>query len=185
MKQKREEWVDYIKVFACVLVALGHFFQSMVTSAILPDNSLYQWFNTTIYYFHVPLFFICSGYLYQKYSCVDSFRTWKSNVFKKVMALGIPYFEFSIINWLLKTIFSGDVNHKVNGLADALFVHPIPPYWYLYILIPIFIITPTVKTSKGIGTLLTISTAGMLSEIIWSGGGVQRTTGLCCIKIPY
>ena len=53
----REKWVDYVKVIACVLVVLGHFFQSMVKSTIIPDNDLYSWFNKTIYYFHVPLFF--------------------------------------------------------------------------------------------------------------------------------
>ena len=76
-KNGREMWIDYIKVFACILVVLGHFFQSMVKASILSDNGLYQWFDTTVYYFHVPLFFICSGYLYQKYSHVDNFNLWK------------------------------------------------------------------------------------------------------------
>ena len=66
----REKWVDDVKVIACILVVLGHFFQSMVKASIMPENDLYKWFNITIYYFHVPLFFICSGYLYQKYSKV-------------------------------------------------------------------------------------------------------------------
>ena len=73
----REKWVDDVKVIACILVVLGHFFQSMTKANILPENDLYKWFNTTIYYFHVPLFFICSGYLYQKYSKVSDFTSWK------------------------------------------------------------------------------------------------------------
>ena len=52
----REKWVDYVKVIACVLVVLGHFFQSMVKATIIPDNDLYSWFNKTIYYFHVLCF---------------------------------------------------------------------------------------------------------------------------------
>ena len=32
----REKWVDYVKVIACVLVVLGHFFQSMVKAT---DNT--------------------------------------------------------------------------------------------------------------------------------------------------
>lgn len=35
---KREAWVDYIKVLACILVVLGHFFQSMVKASILSEN---------------------------------------------------------------------------------------------------------------------------------------------------
>lgn len=61
---EREIWVDDVKVIACVLVVLGHFFQGITNESILPANDLFQWFNQTIYYFHVPLFFICSGYLY-------------------------------------------------------------------------------------------------------------------------
>lgn len=57
MVKERERWVDYIKTFACILVVLGHFFQSMVQANILNNSDLYQWFNKTIYYFHVPLFF--------------------------------------------------------------------------------------------------------------------------------
>lgn len=66
--EQEKKWVDDVKVIACILVVLGHFFQSMTKANILPANDLYKWFNTTIYYFHVPLFFMCSGYLYQKYS---------------------------------------------------------------------------------------------------------------------
>ena len=81
--RKREVWVDNIKVFACVLVVLGHFFQGMTKVNILVAGSGYQWFKQSIYLFHVPLFFICSGYVYQKYSEVDTFESWWKNVWKK------------------------------------------------------------------------------------------------------
>ena len=130
MSSKREVWIDYIKDFACILVVLGHFVQSLVKVYILLDNYLCQWFDTTIYYFHVPLFFICSGYLYQKYSCVDSAGAWKNNVIKKAIALGIPYFVFSFATW------------------------------FLYILFLIFVITHTVKTLTGMAVLSGIAIAG-------------------------
>lgn len=38
---KREKWVDDVKVIACILVVLGHFFQSMTKASILPENDLY------------------------------------------------------------------------------------------------------------------------------------------------
>lgn len=113
----REKWVDDVKVIACILVVLGHFFQSMTKANILPEDDLYKWFNTTIYYFHVPLFFICSGYLYQKYSKVNDFTSWKKNVTKKALALGVPYVTFTTATWLLKTVFSGSVNDQVGGLG--------------------------------------------------------------------
>ena len=143
MKNARENWIDHVKVLACILVALGHFFQSMCTAGILNAGGFYQWFIRMIYYFHVPLFFICSGYVYQKYSKVYSFAEWRYNVLKKMISLGIPYFVFSLITWGMKHLFSGDVNSVVHGLGYDLFVHPMSPYWYLFALFFIFIITRT------------------------------------------
>lgn len=146
MNKQREIWVDNVKVVACVLVVLGHFFQSITQADVLPTNDLYRWFNQTIYYFHVPLFFICSGYLYQKLSVVDDVHSWGRNVLKKLVVLGIPYFTFSFATWLLKTLFSSTVNSQIGSLCDTLFIHPVSPYWYLYALFFVFLITPTFRT---------------------------------------
>lgn len=181
MSSKREVWVDYIKVFACVLVVLGHFFQSMVKAGILPENDLYTWFNTTIYYFHVPLFFICSGYLYQRYSVVNSWLSWKTNVIKKAVVLGIPYFVFSLATWLLKSVFAGSVNTEIGGLGYTLFIHPTAPYWYMYILFLIFLLTPTVKSVRSAVALTALALIGKTAKII--GGGVRHITDLCSIKL--
>lgn len=144
----RENWVDDVKVIACILVVLGHFFQSMTKANILPENDLYKWFNTTIYYFHVPLFFICSGYLYQKYSKVNNISSWFRNVSKKMLVLGVPYVTFTTITWILKKVFSSSVNDQIGGLVETLFFHPTAPYWYLYVLFFIFLFTPTFNSMK-------------------------------------
>lgn len=145
---KREVWVDNIKVFACILVVLGHFFQSMVQSDILPKTDLYLWFNQTIYYFHVPLFFICSGFLYQNYGNVHTVKDWGQNILHKLWRLGVPYVVFSSITWTLKTIFSESVNNKAGGLWETLFLHPLSPYWYLYALFLLFLVTPIFRNRK-------------------------------------
>ena len=169
----REKWVDDVKVIACILVVVGHFFQSMVKASILPDSGLYEWFITTVYYFHVPLFFICSGYLYQKYSKVTSVGSWRRNVAKKVLALGIPYVTFSTATWVLKKAFSSSVNNQIGGLGDTLLFHPASPYWYLYALFFIFLLTPTFKSVKmGVGGL--IVAIAMKTIALSVGGGVRR-----------
>lgn len=86
-----------------MLVVLGHFFQSMTQMNVLSANELYQWFNQTIYYFHVPLFFICSVYLYQKLSVVNDIYSWGRDV--------------------LKTLFSSLVNSQIGELGDTLFFY--------------------------------------------------------------
>ena len=175
MKKQREIWVDNVKVVACILVVLGHFLQSMTKAKVLPANDLYQWFNQIIYYFHVPLFFICSGYLYQKLSVVNNVHSWGRNVLKKLLVLGIPYFTFSLATWFLKTLFSSSVNSQIGGLGDILFFHPTSPYWYLYALFFLFLITPTFYSKRmaiwGLIIALVFKAIGII------GGGVRNTSG--------
>ena len=165
----REKWVDNVKVIACILVVLGHFFQSMTKSGIVSDGNVYEWFNTTIYYFHVPLFFICSGYLYQKFSRVNGFNSWKKNVLKKAVVLGIPYITFTIATWVLKKIFSSNVNDQIGSLSDTLLFHPTAPYWYLYALFFIFLVTLTFANVKMAVIGLIVATIAKL--LILTGGG--------------
>lgn len=167
--RKREVWVDDVKVIACILVVLGHFFQSMTKANILPESDLYKWFNTTIYYFHVPLFFICSGYLYQKYSRVNSVGSWCKNVAKKALALGVPYVAFTTATWVLKKAFSSSVNDQIGGLGDTLLLHPTAPYWYLYALFFIFLVTPTFNSVKAAAVGLVVALAA--KNLILTGGG--------------
>lgn len=157
MEKQREYWVDDVKILACVLVVLGHFFQSMVKSGIISDSLIFEWFNATLYYFHVPLFFICSGYLFQKYSSVRSFNEWKASVGKKLVALGVPYFVFSLLTWFLKVVFSSTVNDQVDGLAVVLFFKPLSPYWYLYTLFFIFFISFTVANKRELYLIMSIA----------------------------
>lgn len=184
MDKQREIWVDNVKVIACILVVLGHFFQSMTKANILSSNALYEWFNQTIYYFHVPLFFICSGYLYQRFSRVDSAESWGRNVWKKTLALGVPYFTFSFVTWLLKTVFSGSTNDEIGGLFDILLLHPTSPYWYLYALFFSFLITPTFrnKTMAGVGLAIAVvlKTLGIIG-----GGGIQAISYILSNEIWF
>ncbi|WP_022767902.1 acyltransferase family protein [Butyrivibrio sp. NC2007] len=161
-KNIRDIWVDNVKAIACILVALGHFFMSLNEAHIIEDNVFIDWFITTIYMFHVQLFFICSGYLYQKYSSVTTYKEWKNNIIKKFVALGVPYFTFSTITWMLKHLFSSVVNSKTDGFFHCLFISPLSPYWYLFILFIIFVISFTGKTQK---SLIILFFASLLCQI--------------------
>ncbi|MCM1285849.1 MAG: acyltransferase [Acetobacter sp.] len=147
-------WVDNIKFVACILVVLGHFYMSMVSAKILPDNALYNIIIQAVYTFHVPLFFVCSGFLYQKSNKVHSLKAWQHNVSDKLLNLGVPYFTFSIITLLLKAVFSDYVNTEAGNFFNSLFINPISPYWYLYILFFFFLLIPCVNSKKQANTLL-------------------------------
>ena len=146
--ENREFWADSIRMLACFLVTIGHFFQSMVQAEMFAGSELYDWFIQSIYSFHVPLFFLCSGYFYQKSSVVNNWQAWKRNIVDKGINLGIPYVVFTVITWGLKTVFSRAVHQEAGGLLKTLFIFPVSPYWYLYVLFFLFCLTPTFKDGK-------------------------------------
>ncbi len=188
MNEKREVWVDYIKLIACLLVLMGHLFQSLVSSDILFANPYYEWFDTTIYYFHVPLFFICSGYLYQRYSKVVDGKSWIRNVGKKAVVLGIPYFVFSFLTWLLKSIFSSSTNSEAGSLFEILFLHPTHQFWYLYILLFLFLITPRVRNKQGSLVLIAIASLLKSTGIFWENSSLWNIfviSGICQNEIWF
>lgn len=153
MAKKRELWIDIVKIYACILVTLGHFFPGLTGSGIIQHSTFSRWFVDTVYMFHVPLFFICSGYVYQKFTVETSFKDCVENRLKKLITLGVPYFVFSIATWLIKFVFSNMVDNKLGGLFTTLFLEPASPYWYLYSLFFLFLITPVLRGKKNIAIL--------------------------------
>lgn len=156
--KKREIWVDNVKVLAISLVVFGHLMQSFRLSGIIADSSAVGGFLDIIYLFHVPLFFICSGFLYQHLTKKQGAKEYGKNILKKLLALGVPYFVFSIVTYLFKSIFSSSVNtQNDSSLADMLFINPTAPYWFLYALFLLFLVSPILKSKIDAGLRLGIS----------------------------
>lgn len=150
LRRPYEGWLDLVKLFACILVALGHLLQSFVSSGIMQSTPNVQRFLEVIYYFHVPLFFLCSGYLHKKSPAVRSLKSYGCHVLRKLIALGVPYLVFSFLTWLMKVFAAGSVNTSTDGLLNTLLAKPLSPYWYLYILFFMFLITPTFRKTWGV-----------------------------------
>lgn len=69
-------------------------------------------------------------------------------------------------------MFSSSVNDQIGGLGDTLLLHPTAPYWYLYALFFIFLVTPTFSSVKAAAVGLVV--AIVVKGLILTGGGVQR-----------
>lgn len=146
-KRERLVWVDNVKAVAIVLVALGHLLQGLVKSGIMGVSIGFQAFNQIIYCFHVPLFFICSGFLYQHLTEKQNLADFGKGILKRLIAYGVPYFVFSLITYIIKIIFSSNINSAQDeGLLNALFINPMAPYWFLYTLFFLFLISPIIKS---------------------------------------
>ena len=159
MSKKKEIWVDSVKLFSCVLIVICHFYQSMRNVGIIPENLIFSWFERTAYMYPAPLFFVCSGYLYQKLSHINTWKSWANNVIKKFIALGVPYFALTTVSWVLKHVFSDSIINEPRGLLESFFLFPEAQYWYLYVLFSFFLLIPTVSGKRSACALMGIATA--------------------------
>lgn len=90
MAKERIEWVDVIKGFAIIMVMWGHTY----------NNALIHVF---IYSFHIPLFFLMSGYFFS----IKNMK-YKDFLWYKIKTLLFPMAIFSIINVFIQIIINFD-----------------------------------------------------------------------------
>lgn len=95
MKNKRISFIDITRALAILLIVFGH--------TIVHNGNTYWLFNL-IYSFHVVLFFIISGYLYNKEKNTKEF------VVKKFLTLMIPCFIFTLAFLLPYFLFGSSIN---------------------------------------------------------------------------
>lgn len=76
--------IDILRAYGIVLMVAGHTF------------TFFGKFDRYIHTFHMPLFFVISGYLYRSKEEVPLYRL----ILQKVKRLLIPYLTFAIINYI-------------------------------------------------------------------------------------
>ena len=63
----RQDWLDLTKGIAILLVVIGHVFRGYTAAGLFPEyQTAFAYIDYTIYSFHMPLFFLLSGYLYRQ-----------------------------------------------------------------------------------------------------------------------
>lgn len=140
-KTERIGWIDICKGIAIVLVVIGHVVASFHNSGIYLDAVFFNNVGAIIYAFHMPLFFIISGYLASLRQ-----KRGKENIKKKLISYGIPYLIFSLITVVAKIVFK-DVSNSSLGVDDLLsiFFYPISSLWFLYALLIISILHDLIR----------------------------------------
>lgn len=160
VEKKRIYFIDNVKIIAIFFVALGHLLMGLYDAGIFTEQTYPETFVSILYLFHVPLFFICSGFIYQRMTVKQDFKDYSKNILKKLLALGIPYVVFVSATYVLKIIFSSSVN-SVNskGLISLLISARTAPYWFLYVLFIFFVLNPIMKNSADAVIRLVIAIA--------------------------
>lgn len=162
-KSFRNSQMAFLTIFATILVVAGH-------CDITPDYKntwLFQW----VYSFHMPLFFLISGYLFGLTNPIERLNKtkWTDFMKKKFIRLMVPFFVIDTIIFIIKaTLFSDGemVQHPVELTIGSylynLFLRPIGFMWFLPCLFMIFMMAfPLWKMVKqnhiGGGIVLIIS----------------------------
>lgn len=78
----RVEWIDLLRSMGLLLVILGHVKNVPVEVKL------------AIYSFHMPLFFVLSGYLWNE-KCIE--KSFGNFVKKKAQSLLVPYFKVAFV----------------------------------------------------------------------------------------
>ena len=98
----RIEWLDSLKGFAIFLVVVGHVILGyMHTGMFIEHQWSLQFVYDVIYSFHMPLFFIISGFLYKLTWRQKDIRLAKS-ISNKVLNMVLMYILFSVVFWIFK-----------------------------------------------------------------------------------
>lgn len=146
--------IDILKGLAMLLVMLGHSYLQV------PFNSLEvsewsMWLHKSIYSFHMPLFFVVSGFLFYGSSDKDT----GSVIKKKAIKLLIPYLFVTLIVMTAK-LFAPDTMAD-NSIGTG-FLHSLKfifidcgNRWFVYILFIVFLLAQYSNIRKmGLGATL-------------------------------
>ena len=133
-------WVDTYKGILILLVLIGHAADGLVADASFYSNSQYEMVSIVrrlIYSFHMPAFFIASGFfsggLYK--------RDLRLQLKTKAVRLGKPYFVWGLIVAIVMETMR-DYTNNGRGIAKFLKSPFVPSgnIWYLYVLFWIFML---------------------------------------------
>ena len=134
-KRKRLLWVDYAKGIGIFLVVFGHLLRGLINSSVLNNSPAWEFVDSWIYAFHMPLFFFLSGLFVQG----SLSKPLKNFVLNKLYVIAYPYFLWSIIQIALQSFASSHTNNT-SSFTDVwkIIYQPQMQFWFLYTL---FVIT--------------------------------------------
>lgn len=154
VESKRYPWLDYLKVFAIVLVVLGHSIQTLDVD--FEHNLAFKY----IYAFHMPLFMFISGFLSFRGSEGITFKTVK----KRFLQLMVPFVCLPIVLCLLRgeadSIFKVLLNTFYATDSGLWFLHAL--FFIVFISYGINVLAHKLKIREEIVSLVVVYGLNML-----------------------
>lgn len=114
----RLDYIDYAKGIGILLMVIGHYEYL--------NHAFMQW----IFSFHMPMFFLFSGYLDYRFNLKTNANTY---VKKRVYSLLVPYATFALIVLALEFVI-GKNRDIAHGLVSAFYYIEDPGFWFFFLL---------------------------------------------------
>ena len=139
--------VDLIRTFAIILVILLHASEeTFPITAVVDQAAVVRWWSTTIYNSLsrecVPLFVMLSGaLLLQSYKIEEPLKVFFK---KRLLRIGLPWIFFGAAYFAWSYLVK---NNPVtfNSVAQGIATGPYYQFWFLYMLLGLYLITPLLR----------------------------------------
>lgn len=133
--KKRIVWLDILKIIACFLVIVNHSGLYIFKFTNTTASHVFYSINFAFCKLAVPVFIMASGAVFLKR------KTTYKDMLKKIFRFAVPLVGISLISYIHH---SGDYN-VLNFSRVFLKDRILGPYWYLYMLIGLYLLTPFIK----------------------------------------
>jgi len=127
--ENRVGWLDAIRGIAIVLVVFGHVWRGLDSSGLIGSPMVFETLDRAVYLFHMPVFFILSGLLFE--------RTVKRDGVVGSFLRRIETILYPLVLWSYVTAaflyLAGTLTNRKLPLAELL-TYPFPPkdiFWFL------------------------------------------------------
>jgi fucose 4-O-acetylase-like acetyltransferase len=136
-RPSRTLWVDYARGIGILLVVYGHVARGLHGAGLFSDDRVFSIIDSVIYTFHIPLFFLLSGFF-----CMESLNRKGPREFTagKCRTIFYPYVVWSLLQGTAEAAFAGYTNGSVTMAQVLSFLWaPRAQFWFLYVLFFMFL----------------------------------------------
>lgn len=148
----RDKYIDVVRGLAILFVVLGHSYRQIGKD--IPEG--FQWLDSIIYSFHMPLFFFVSGCFFGVNRPLKG--RWME-VFRRGSFILYPTLIWMVFQFLFHGFFVMGFDSLERDSAWDLLTRPYAQFWFMYVLFFIVVVSNLIvfeRTVYGIAVLCAI-----------------------------